>query len=218
MFRFRIKFAKNEVLRFIGHLDLFRCWERAFRRAKLPLEYSQGFNPRPRLNLASALPLGITSQGEILDTWLSKQIPVMEIKKALDKGLPPGIQIIEVTEVDLGLPSLQSQVTSAEFMAKLLAYVPDLDERIQNLMSAQSVPRQRRGKPYDLRPLIDNLSWLEKRDETEQCLFMRLLARESATGRPEEVLSALNIPPEMARISRTKLILSTGDTFRQGDN
>src|SRR3972149_4167956 len=177
MFRFRIKFAKNEVLRFIGHLDLFRCWERAFRRAKLPLEYSQGFNPRPRLNLASALPLGITSQGEILDTWLSKQIPVMEIKKALDKGLPPGIQIIEVTEVDLGLPSLQSQVTSAEFMAKLLAYVPDLDERIQNLMSAQSVPRQRRGKPYDLRPLIDNLSWLEKRDETEHCLFMRLLAR-----------------------------------------
>ena len=61
-------------MRFTGHLDLHRAWERTFRRAGLPLAYSQGFNPHPRLNLASALPLGFTSEGEVIDVWLEQDL------------------------------------------------------------------------------------------------------------------------------------------------
>jgi radical SAM-linked protein len=70
--RLRITFAKTEAMRFTGHLDLHRTWERCFRRARLPLAYTQGFNPHPRLNLAAALPLGFTSQGEMIDAWLEQ--------------------------------------------------------------------------------------------------------------------------------------------------
>jgi len=66
-FRYRIRFAKSAPLRFIGHLDLHRTWERTLRRAGARLAYSEGYNPRPRLNLGLALPLGCTSQGDLLD-------------------------------------------------------------------------------------------------------------------------------------------------------
>ena len=68
--RIRIRYAKGESLRFIGHLDLQRLWERALRRSRLPVRYSQGFHPRARLNLASALPLGFLSDEELLEFFV----------------------------------------------------------------------------------------------------------------------------------------------------
>ena len=75
-------------LRFIGHLDLQSLWERAFRRADLPMQFSQGFSPKVRLNLASALPLGITSDCEVIDFWLVRATPLDEIHQALEGALP----------------------------------------------------------------------------------------------------------------------------------
>jgi uncharacterized protein (DUF2344 family) len=69
--RIRAEFAKTEAMRFTSHLDLYRAWERLLRRAGLPLQFSQGYNPRPKLQLAAPLPLGMTSQVEIIDFWLS---------------------------------------------------------------------------------------------------------------------------------------------------
>ena len=69
--RLRVTFAKTEPMRFTSHLDLYRAWERMLRRAGFPLVFSQGYNPRPRLQLATPLPLGITSRFEIIDFWLS---------------------------------------------------------------------------------------------------------------------------------------------------
>ena len=69
--RVRITFSKQGALRFIGHLDLHRLWERAMRRANLPLTYSQGFHPQPKISLAAALPLGFSSRGEVLDARLN---------------------------------------------------------------------------------------------------------------------------------------------------
>ncbi|HLE27799.1 MAG TPA: TIGR03936 family radical SAM-associated protein, partial [Anaerolineales bacterium] len=70
MQRLRLTFAKTAAMKFSGHLDLHKTWERTLRRARLPLAYSQGFNPQPRLQLASALPLGFTSECEVLDAWM----------------------------------------------------------------------------------------------------------------------------------------------------
>ncbi len=102
MIRLRITFAKTPAMRFTGHLDLHRAWERTFRRAGLPLAYSEGFNPHPRLNLASALPLGFTGQGEVIDAWLEQDLPLPEIQAALQRALPPGFQ---VAQIETGRPA-----------------------------------------------------------------------------------------------------------------
>lgn len=204
--RIRIFFAKNEAMRFTGHLDLFKTWERTFRRAGLPLAYSQGFNPHPRLNLASALPLGFTSQNEILDAWLETNLPVESLVSDLQVAAPPGIQIHSIAQVDERLPALQTILVAADYQMALLEPVEQLDQRIEDLRRSTSLPRVRRGKAYDLRPLIHEIEHIPAEAQATQRVFTRLSARESATGRPEEVLEALGIQPETARIHRLRLI------------
>ena len=204
--RIRLTFSKTEAMRYTGHLDLHRTWERTFRRACLPLAYSQGFHPQPRLNLACALPLGFTSQCEVLDAWLETDLPLAEIATSLNPALPPGLLIQDIAEVDGRGPALQTQVQSADFIITLLDAPPDLDERLVGLLSAAQILRQRRGKPYDLRPLIEKLEHLPTPAGAQQQLSTRLAAREAATGRPEELLAALDIPFEKTRVHRTGLV------------
>jgi radical SAM-linked protein len=206
--RCRITFAKTEAMRFTGHLDLHRTWERAFRRAGLPLAYSQGYNPRPRLQLASALPLGFTSQGEVLDAWLDEPQTVEQIESALAPALPPGLEIVDVREVEERAPSLQTQLRAAEFVVTFLDPFPELAERCQALLDASELPRQRRGKPYDLRPLVLELALLQDDPDGCQGLTVRLSASEGATGRPEELVLALGGLPEAIRVHRTRLIFA----------
>jgi radical SAM-linked protein len=206
---YRIFFHKMTAMRYTGHLDLHKTWERTFRRAGLPLAYTQGFHPQPRLNLACALPLGFTSQAEILDAWLEQPLPIDEITPALLPALPPGIRITNIQEITERQPALQVQVQSAVYEITLLEPVPDLADRLQALLVAPSLRRQRRGKPYDLRPLIEAIDIMPPADDGLPCLQAQLSAREGATGRPEELLDAIGILPETARVHRTQLILST---------
>jgi radical SAM-linked protein len=205
--RLRITFSKTEAMRYTSHLDLHRTWERTIRRAGLPLVYSQGFNPRPKITLACALPLGITSSCEIMDIWLEGEKPIPAVLEALQNALPPGITIHELEQVNMGEASLPTQVTSVQYIAELSEPIKDLDDRLDVLKTADHLERIRRGKTYDLRPLIENLSKLPDSTKGGQRLSMRLSAREGATGRPEEVLNALGIPPHKVSLSRTGLIL-----------
>jgi radical SAM-linked protein len=204
--RIRISFGKNEQMRFTGHLDLHRAWERTFRRARLPIAYSQGFHPQPRINLAAALPLGFTSSGEVGDIWLEEWVEIEKIKGDLTKALPPGIEIYEIKEVEPSLPSLQSQVIAAEYQVTLLDSNSHLDNDLSALLQSESIPRERRGRLYDLRPLIEDLQRLPDDENCRPRLLMRLAAQEGATGRPEEVLSAMKIPNQASLVHRTRLI------------
>ena len=205
--RARITFSKQGALRYTGHLDLHRLWERAMRRADLPLSYSQGFHPQPKISLASALPLGFSSRDEALDVRFNEEIPTEEIASRLQVSLPPDIQIIRVESVDEKLPALQTLVLSAVYQVELTEPVDgsELRQKAEELLRAESLPRERRGKSYDLRPLIESLS-VSMAADGKISLHMRLAAREGATGRPEEVLNALGIEPEYTRVERTQLI------------
>jgi len=205
--RVRITFSKLGALRYTGHLDLHRLWERAMRRADLPLSYSQGFHPQPKISLASALPLGFSSRGEMLDVRFNEEIPTDEIASRLKDNLPPDIQITRVEIVDEREPALQTQVLSAAYHVQLTEPVDgsELKQKAKALMESASLPRERRGKFYDLRPLIETLIVVLESDE-KISLQMKLAAREGATGRPEEVLNALGIEPEYTRVERTELI------------
>lgn len=205
--RVRITFTKQGALRYIGHLDLHRLWERAMRRADLPLAYSQGFHPQPKISLAAALPLGFSSRGEVLDVRLNEEVSVEDISSRLKDNLPPDIKVREIKSVDERLPALQTQVLSAAYDVRLTEPIDgsELKRKVESVMMAESIIRERRGKSYDLRPLIEMMSVITQADGTAW-LKMTLAAREGATGRPEEVLAALGIEPETARVERTRLI------------
>jgi radical SAM-linked protein len=215
--RVRITFSKQGALRYTGNLDLHKMLERSVRRARLPLAYSQGYHPQPKLNLAAALPLGFSSRAEVMDIWLNEDID--GVVPALQANVPPGLTILRAEQVDEREPSLQSQVVAAEYEVEITeaGYGPGLTEKIASVMESESILRERRNKQYDLRPLIEELTPLSLsgsptgvlHEETRGeglGLFMRLTAREGATGRPEEVLDELGIPSEDCRIERTALI------------
>ena len=209
--RIRIYFSKTASIRFTGHLDLQRTWERTFRRARLPIAYRQGFNPQARLNLALALPLGFTSQCEILDVWFEIPISISELETQLIPALPPGLEISGFQEVGLSEPALQTQIASAEYHITLNNPFPDLDTNCEKLLRSATIIRQWKGKKYNLRPLILDLRALMDDSGGKHTIFVRLSAREGATGRPEEMAAALGISPELTRVHRINLAFLNGE-------
>ncbi len=207
-FRYRIRFAKLPAMRFTGHLDLHRTWERTLRRAGAPLAYSQGFSPHPRMNLGGALPLGCTSEADLLDVWLEQAWVPEALAAALTQAAPPGLRVDGAAAVPEGEPALQRQIVAADY--EILFHPSeapeDLPARAAALLLSPALPRQRRGKSYDLRPLVEALE-VTMLPGGAQALRMRLAAREGATGRPEEVLQALGVEAALAPACRTQLIL-----------
>ncbi len=205
-YRYRITFTKDEAQRYTSHLDLHRAWGRLLRRAGLPLLYSQGFNPRPRIQLSTALPLGITSEHELADIWLTEELPCSEILERLQHSAPPGTRILEVERVALDEPALPNQIEAVSYIAQIDADLTEdeLSSAIHDLLLTKVLERERRGKFYDLRPLIQELEIASNGTE-HPSIRMKLTAKEGATGRPEEVLLALDLDPSTAKIHRIHL-------------
>jgi radical SAM-linked protein len=205
--RLRITFAKGEAIKFSSHLDVARAWERSLRRAGVGLAYSGGFNPRPKLQLAAALPLGYTGEAELLDVWLERPMPVADFARALVPVLPAGLTVSQVQQVALDEPALQTQVVSAEYRVTVEWDEPaeQVAARIERVLAAPELPDERRKRRYDLRPLIERL-WLERLGGGEVVVGMQLAARPGATGRPEAVLGALGMGEAFARTHRRRLM------------
>jgi radical SAM-linked protein len=212
--RLRIHHARGAELRYVGNLDMQLVWERTLRRARLPVAFSQGFNPRPRFHMAAALPLGFTSRCEILDLWLNEDLEPDVLGEAIQSAAPPGLSVQRIERIELKSPALQTLVSAAEYTA-MLRETPtgwEGSTAVQDLLAQISLPREWRKKPYDLRPLIISLEFKAPPSVGTGIyprLEMRLSAREGATGRPEEVLATLGLDPTTARVERTVLIMDS---------
>jgi radical SAM-linked protein len=213
MHRLRLKFSRGDKLKYLSHLDLMRLWERALRRAGLSIAYSEGFSPHPRISLASPLAVGITSSAELMDIFLARHVATGVFLQQLEPQLPDGIDIIEVTPVQLDLPSLQSQVRHAEYEVVLETgrQAGDIRPSISSLLASHEFPwhhaRDTGERHYDLRPLIDDIWLIGCRDGMCR-LGMRLKCDPSGSGRPEQVAKALGFAGAPRSIERTKLILA----------
>ncbi len=206
MIRYRIQYQKTQAMRYTSNLDVHKVWERALRRARLPLAYSQGFHPQPRINQACPLPLGILSECELIDIWLESDVEADAVAAQIAPVMAPGIKVNSIHTVELSGASLPTLVTSATYRVEFIDGAPnDLEDRVNAILQQETIQRVRRGKSYDLRPLIDELS-APTRDE----LVMTLAARSNQTGRPDEVLAAMNIDPAMTRVTRSSLNLIRG--------
>jgi len=212
--RLRVRFSRGEELKYISHLDLMRLWERALRRAGLPLAYSEGYNPRPRLSLAVPLALGVTGEAELMDVYFSRWVSPQLFLKAVKPQLPRGLEVLEALIIGLTLPSLQSQVRFAVYRVGVVkeTTAQAVEEAISDILAKSELPWQHSRdtgiRHYDLRSLIDDL-WLIQWQEDKGVLGMRLRWDSQGAGRPEQVVAALGLAPP-SFIHRTRLILGWG--------
>jgi radical SAM-linked protein len=163
--RIRIRFAKLGKIRFTSQRDVARMWERALRRASLPLAYSEGFSPRPQLSFGLALPTGCESLAEYLDVVLDDRRPetagidVTALPTLLTGLLPEGIDVEVAVPVEPRAESLQQQVTSCSWTMGVHGVSRDeLESLVASVLGAASVPivRERKGRQEqdDLRPSV----------------------------------------------------------------
>ncbi len=214
MQRLRIRFYRGEEIKFISHLDIMRLWQRALHRAGISLAYSEGFSPHPRVSLAAPLPLGVTSEAELMDIFCTKRVSPHFFTTAVSQQLPPGIEILQVYQIASPLPSLQSQVRYAEYKVEVETEreQTDIESATTTLLSVKHLPWQHQRdtgtRSYDLRALIDDL-WLIRWHHPYCTLGMRLRCDSTGSGRSEQVVKALGFTRHPQSIHRTKLILKT---------
>jgi radical SAM-linked protein len=210
-YRLRLLFSKNPQIKYISHLDLSLTWERALRRAQIPLAYSQGFNPRPRMQFASGLPLGTSGTSEIVDIILTEPVQSEEVLARIRAALPAGIGLHSAREVPLKSPTLQQLLRQAEYEVWVETDLSEvtLARRIADLLAADRVVqarlRRRRAEEVDLRPWLHELQ-LDAVGDGKAKLIMRLAAGQFGNLRPEDVLKALGLAENWAEIERKRLI------------
>ncbi|MFC1962244.1 TIGR03936 family radical SAM-associated protein [Chloroflexota bacterium] len=214
MQRLRLRFCRGEELKFISHLDLMRLWQRALTRAGVAPAYSEGYSPHPRISLAAPLALGVTSRAELMDVSLANWVSPHYLTTAISQQLPPGITLLQVLQIPPTLPSLQSQVRSAEYEVELETKEeqPEIEAKLSRLLSLEELPWQHQRdtgtRHYDLRKLVEDI-WLIQYHHHSCTLGMRLRCDNLGSGRPEQVAAALGFANHPRSIERTKLILAT---------
>jgi radical SAM-linked protein len=213
--RMRVVFATDESVKYVGHLDLARAWERAIRRAALPLSYSQGFHPGPRIQFAAALPVGVTGTAEVMDIYLDEEIDPDGFLGQLEPALPRGIRPKSASPVPAGLPSLQSTVCGASYRVEVETNEPDaaFRARIEAFLAKPSAWRERRRGErlarYDLRPLVKAIRY-RGTCELGQAFDTDMRSEPGATGRPDELLAELGFEASARRIERLRLAFTGG--------
>lgn len=208
--RVRVCYSKTGNLRFIGHLDTQRLFERALRRSTLPIRYTQGFSKHIRLNLASALPLGFIGRAEMLDFWMDEPLDIQEIRDKLQKALPLEIRILELYQVDNSLPSLQGSLLSSDYIITLPEEISILEfpGKWEQLLSQTEIPITRREKTLDYKPLILQHELLVNPSEN-LILKLRLSSIPGRNARPDDLLLILGIDPADCVIERVGLNFSS---------
>lgn len=210
-----MRYAKHGKVRFTSHRDVARCWERALRRAQLPVATSEGFSPRPKLHFGLALSTGHESLGEYLDIDLLEPeglaVDLPGLPDLLTPLLPPGIDVEAVAVIDRSDPSLQEAVTSSSWRIEVPGLTPtSLTLAVENLLARPEVlvTRERKGKPVtdDLRPGIVHLEVAGPTppDAPEPgAVLLAELATHPRSVRPAELLAAFDLPLEEGRVCRT---------------
>lgn len=217
--RLRLTYARGLPQRYVSHLDMLRFWERALRRAHLPVAYSEGFTPHPQIALGPPLGVGMTGRAELIDIFLHTPVAPDEVRDRVAAQMPEGVTIASSEEVPLAAPALQAQVRATEYRFLLTADadLAGVEERIAGFLASSSVPwehqRDKETRRYDLRPLVLSLV-LQRGAADGPAVIARLRAEEGATARPDQVALALGIADRVHLIERSALILASATTAR----
>ena len=217
----RLLFEKTGNAVWISHLDLMRLFQRAFKRAGLPLTHTQGFNPRPSVSIALPLSVGVESVCELLDFTLDGEtVPCEEICKRLNATLVPGVRVREVYDTGRklkGLAFLDCAVT-LEYDNGIPA---DTEKRLQELFSTESLIVPKKGKngiqDQDIIPLIKSFDIFEA-GEKELILNARICCQNPSLN-PMQMVAAIGLylpelKPDFAKCKRLEIFDLNQEVFR----
>ena len=219
--RLRVRYAKRGRARFASHRDFSRAFERALRRAGVPMAYSSGFSPHPRISYANASPTGAASEAEYLEIGLSQVCDPVQVRAALDAALPPGLDIVEVVTSAPG--PLADLLTGSRWLLELrLACDVDLDEAVRRFLAAPTVSVQRMTKnglrDFDARAAVVAIEVVGGGLEL-------ILVHQVPLVRPDDVLAALAVVnpdfavegiPVLTRLSQGVLDVGSGEIAEPG--
>ncbi len=226
MQRIRLRYTKRGRLRFTSHRDFQRAFERALRRAEVPMAYSAGFTPHPKVSYANAAPTGTGSEAEYLEIALTAAREPETLRALLDESLPTGLDVVDAVEARTS--GLADRLTASVWELRLDGVDPaDAESAVQVFNVAESVEVQRMTKngmrTFDARPAVVHLetqpdtqleTQLETLSETADrptdrpCAILRLVVRHVTPAvRPDDVLSGLRAvadlaPPVPAAVTR----------------
>lgn len=202
MYKIRIRFSKKDFMVFISHLDLMRTIERAIRRANIPLSFSKGFNPRPKISFATALALGVASDGEYMDMEIDEKIDLDLLEKRINNQLPKGLKVLKCKYVDIKSKALMAAVEYSTYMIRCCLVDDCSEEEInekvtefmknEELLVYKTIKKKNieKIKEVNIRPLIKNIELMQK--ENLQCIFKMTVATGSKGNlKPEVVIEKL---------------------------
>ena len=209
--RLRLWFQVSSLAPGSGRRDLLKEWVGAAVEAKIGLSYSQGKRPAPQISVAALLPQGATSSGELMDLFVEERLDPGVVKDRLEPHLPDGVALVDVEEVGMQTPSIQSQLRWAEYEveAQTDESRTAVQDRIDRLLNSKTWPaelkREAKVREYDLRPLVIDVR-IESMREGCVGLEMSLRAEQERTARADQVVLALGLPAA-GRIHRVALHL-----------
>jgi radical SAM-linked protein len=210
--RLRFRYALTAEALAFGHREIVTAWEQAAKAAGIAVSHSEGKRPAPQISLAAPLPQGVTSDCEYVDVFLESRADPARALKSIAAALPPGLQPVDVREIGIGAPSVQTVLRWAEYEVDVPAgdrSEDDVRRAIECLLSATTVPaeyrREAKVRAYDLRPLVLDIQLLGRVDKCYR-LSMRLRAEQDNTARADQVVLALGLP-EPSRVHRKWLAL-----------
>ena len=212
--KLRLRYAKRGPLRFTSHRDVARAFERALRRAKVPMAYSQGFNPHPKVSWIGASPTGVASEAEYVEIQLVETLEPAELVRMLDAAMPPGLDLLEAVLADGG--SLADRMEASRWRIELPGVGTDtLRAAFTKLLAAEVVEVERLTKhgmrTIDARAAIVDGTVGDESPSTppdEPCGILEVVVRQLTPAvRPDDVLSALRVvaalePPVPAKATR----------------
>lgn len=208
-FPVRMKFSETGKVAWISHRDAARAFERAFRIIELPLAFSEGFSPRPKVSFGLALSVGMHSTAEYLDVELAEPVDLTTLADRLNAALPEGITITGVSLLAERAPALQEAVTTVAYRAVVLSDgEPVSDVELKDAITAADArptleaPRTRKGRTVieDVKPAIRRLD-VETSDDGTPVLVMECGTQPSV--RPGEVLAAIAPQWQLGHVQRT---------------
>ncbi|MCR5005080.1 MAG: TIGR03936 family radical SAM-associated protein [Clostridiales bacterium] len=151
----RIGFTKTGILKFIGHLDLLRTFQRAFRRAEVPLAYSQGFNPHPLLSFANPLALGMTSEDEYADITLETEMDDQELVQRMNAVLPPGLSLTRCVSLPERYETAMALVTASTYRITFPSFDFNWSDAVNTYLSQDQIMVRRLGKVRGRKQWLD---------------------------------------------------------------
>ncbi len=195
----RLKSTKDGKIRFTSHRDVARIWERSLRTAGVPMVYSEGYSPRPRIAFGLALPTGSESDGEYIDIQLDDERPrdfeLIELPERLTNNLPEGLTVCGVSVLESKAQSLQQAVTSCEWDITVNQTIDELTKWTIQVLESSSivVTRERKGKQVtdDLRPYIRSLDVIAPARPGDDPVLRAELVTQPRSLRPSELLTAV---------------------------